>query len=183
MGAIDRWNQATREQRREWAIACSVNNAWANVVADITSCTTWEELVSRLEVEYDKSSPEERLFAMNAHPRIGGLNSGHMGKKGMSWSQQEQGSVAQAAEILRRELHEYTHKYEEIHGFRYVIKALGKTPDMLLRILKERVDNPTEVEKAEGMAQEKLIMLTRLETLRGELDSTPANTTTTAPKL
>lgn len=86
----------------------------------------------------------EVMDAINAHPAIGADVA--IG----SFSEAEQ-SAANAADEESRQamgnIRSLATRYEEQHGFRFLIRAAGLTSRQILDDLSSRIENPTHVEK------------------------------------
>ena len=81
---------------------------------------------------------EEKREILDAHPKIGQ-------QKGLSkHSAAEQGSDVDPAVLA--ELHRLNAAYEARHGFRFVVFVNRRPKAEILEVLRERIDNPTDVE-------------------------------------
>ena len=81
---------------------------------------------------------DEKREVLDAHPAIGQ-------RKGLSrHSAAEQGADIDPAVLA--ELHRLNADYEARHGFRFVVFVNGRPKTEILEVLRERIDNPTELE-------------------------------------
>jgi OHCU decarboxylase len=93
--------------------------------------------------------PADWLEAFAAHPRIGAGGAGQAGEAGRAgragrgeragWAEQEQASVALAAEETLRRLADANHAYETRFGYIFIVCATGKTADEMLALLESRL--------------------------------------------
>jgi 2-oxo-4-hydroxy-4-carboxy--5-ureidoimidazoline (OHCU) decarboxylase len=81
---------------------------------------------------------DEKREVLDAHPAIGQ-------RKGLSrHSAAEQGADIDPAVLA--ELHRLNADYEARHGFRFVVFVDRRPKAEILEVLRERIDNPTELE-------------------------------------
>ena len=81
---------------------------------------------------------DEKREVLAAHPAIGQ-------RKGLSrHSAAEQGADIDPAVLA--ELHRLNADYEARHGFRFVVFVNRRPKTEILEVLRERIDNPTELE-------------------------------------
>ena len=81
---------------------------------------------------------DEKREVLDAHPAIGQ-------RKGLSrHSAAEQGADIDPAVLA--ELHRLNADYEVRHGFRFVVFVNRRPKTEILEVLRERIDNPTELE-------------------------------------
>ena len=81
---------------------------------------------------------DEKREVLDAHPAIGQ-------RKGLSrHSAAEQGADIDPAVLA--ELHRLNADYEARHGFRFVVFVNRRPKAEILDVLRERIDNPTELE-------------------------------------
>jgi 2-oxo-4-hydroxy-4-carboxy--5-ureidoimidazoline (OHCU) decarboxylase len=81
---------------------------------------------------------DEKREVLDAHPAIGQ-------RKGLSrHSAAEQGADIDPAVLA--ELHRLNADYEARHGFRFVVFVDRRPKAAILEVLRERIDNPTELE-------------------------------------
>ena len=81
---------------------------------------------------------DEKREVLDAHPAIGQ-------RKGLSrHSAAEQGADIDPAVLA--ELHRLNADYEARHGFRFVVFVNRRPKAEILEVLRERIDNPTELE-------------------------------------
>jgi 2-oxo-4-hydroxy-4-carboxy-5-ureidoimidazoline decarboxylase len=80
------------------------------------------------------------LEAFAAHPKIGAGKAGGAGGAGAAgWAEQEQASVALAADETLRRLVDANHAYETRFGYIFIVCATGKTAEEMLALLERRL--------------------------------------------
>lgn len=103
-------------------------------------------------------SEADWLEAFAAHPRIGEPSES-------AWSRREQAAAYTAADRTKRALEEANKEYETRFGFTYIVFASGKTPDEMLGLLQQRLNNTRETELTNAAAEQIKITRLRLERL------------------
>jgi OHCU decarboxylase len=130
----------------------------------------YDALLARAEAALAELAPAERVAVVNAHPRIG--ESARVVRASSALSYKEQGYEAEAGmdpaavERVYAELAELNRRYEERHGFRFVVFVNGRPKAEILEVLRGRLGNPTERELATALADMLAIARDRLRALR-----------------
>ncbi len=102
--------------------------------------------------------------AFAAHPRIGeSKKAASATEQSATWSGGEQAGVNDAARETSERLAALNTRYEETHGFIYIVCATGKSASELLAILEQRVENPTSEEFDRASREQLMITKLRLE--------------------
>jgi len=102
--------------------------------------------------------------AFAAHPRIGeSKKAASATAQSATWSGGEQRGMTGAADDVSARIAELNARYEETHGFIYIVCATGKTAGELLATLEERVSNPTADEFDRAAREQFQITRLRLE--------------------
>ena len=104
---------------------------------------------------WERLPTDDWLEAFRSHPKIGERTSS-------LWSQQEQAGVASADAKERAELERLNRSYEDRFGYIFIICATGKTTGQFLDALRERMQNPPEVEIRIAAEQQRQITCLRL---------------------
>jgi 2-oxo-4-hydroxy-4-carboxy--5-ureidoimidazoline (OHCU) decarboxylase len=100
---------------------------------------------------------DEKREVLDAHPAIGQ-------RKGLSrHSAAEQGADIDPAVLA--ELHRLNADYEARHGFRFVVFVNRRPKAEILEVLRERIDNPTELELETAL--DELVSIARDRWVRG----------------
>jgi OHCU decarboxylase len=128
--------------------------------------------------------PADWLEAFAAHPRIGAGRAGGAGKAGRAgragkvggagWSDQEQASVALAADETLQGLAEANRAYETRFGYIFIVCATGKTADEMLALLERRLrHDPGDELRIAAEEQLKITQLRLIKLLEQEPDTSP----------
>lgn len=156
------WNAVSEAQALEAMLACCGARRWAAVMVALRPIASVTELSAAADREWSRMQEADWIEAFACHPRIGEKRAAHATERSTQWSRQEQSSVPAAAERVIAELAEGNSKYEERHGFTYIVCATGKSADEMLAILKRRLGNDRAAELREAAEQQRQIMQIRL---------------------
>jgi 2-oxo-4-hydroxy-4-carboxy--5-ureidoimidazoline (OHCU) decarboxylase len=74
----------------------------------------------------------------------------------------EQSGTATASRATLRDLVEVNRRYEEKHGFTFIVYATGKTAEEMLEIARERHDRSRDDEIVNAAGEQRKITRTRL---------------------
>jgi OHCU decarboxylase len=154
-------NAAPQKQAVADLLRCCASRAWAGDMEVGRPYGSLAALETAADVAWSRCSREDWLEAFSAHPRIGQ-------RKGSNWSRQEQSRVAQAGPETVREFEELNLRYLDKFGYTFIVDATGKTPDGILVILRQRLENSPEDEIKDAGEQQRLITRRRLRKLLGE---------------
>ena len=104
--------------------------------------------------------------AFRAHPRIGEQKAeATQSATASSWSKTEQASVDAASSATRDQLRQANAAYEQKFGRIYIVCATGKTPEQMLAIAQERMQNDPSAELQRAAEEQRKITDLRLEKL------------------
>jgi OHCU decarboxylase len=153
-----------------WARQMSAARPFADVAALSASA---ERIGSTLD-------REDWLEAFAAHPRIGAARGAGpvegAGRAGgaAQWAEQEQASVALAADETLRQLADANRAYETRFGYIFIVCATGKTAGEMLTLLERRLRHDAGDELRIAAAEQRKITRLRLtKLLEQEPDSIP----------
>lgn len=107
--------------------------------------------------------------ALAAHPRIGERPAG--GARDAGWSRREQSGVDAADPVTREALAAGNEEYERRFGHVYLVCAAGRSGDELLALLRARLGNDPDAERAVVREELRRIMRLRLDRLLAETAS------------
>lgn len=125
-----------------------------------------ETLFAQADEVWKGLSPDDWLAAFKAHPRIGERRADKdTGETASRWSSQEQSGMAGAEDDVRTQLAELNRDYEEKFGYIFIICAADKTPDQMLKALRERLEHSEEEELPVAAEEQRRITRLRLEKL------------------
>ncbi|KAJ1916988.1 hypothetical protein H4219_003459 [Mycoemilia scoparia] len=126
---------------------------------DARPYTSYDAMLDKAKTFIDEMSSEEKLEVVNSHPRIG-----ESAAKLSALSRQEQSGPSGATPAAQKEEDEalaqwkiWNAKYEEKHGFRFVVFVNGRSKSSLLPVIQERVNSSTEKELDIGLSEMVLI--------------------------
>lgn len=110
--------------------------------------------------------PPDWLEAFHSHPKIGEKMAAQpVSEHSRAWSAQEQSGIENSGKNTIAELAELNRAYEEKFGFIFIICATGKSSEEMLASLRERLENPPEVELRNAAAEQAKITELRLRKL------------------
>ena len=101
--------------------------------------------VAAAEAVLPELSEAAKVATLNAHPRIGAPAAALS-----EHSRREQGSDQDPAVLA--ELARLNAEYERRFGFRFVVFVNGRSRSQVLKVLRQRIQRPRELEMQEGLA-------------------------------
>jgi OHCU decarboxylase len=150
--AIDAADAATLLQSccgsREWVTRMNALRPFANL----------EALLSAADSEWLRLGQVDWMEAFHAHPRIGERTESPI-------SLREQSQIYSADEKIARAIVTANADYERRFGFIFLVFATGKTPEQILKQMKDRLQNPREVEIRIAVGEQMKITRLRLRNL------------------
>jgi 2-oxo-4-hydroxy-4-carboxy-5-ureidoimidazoline decarboxylase len=118
-------------------------------MADLRPFDSEDQLLDAADAAWAGLAESDWLEAFASHPRIGDL--GELRARFAStaaWAAGEQSGVSQADEATLRALAEGNREYEARFGHTFIVCATGKTAGELLSLLRSRLRNDPEAERA-----------------------------------
>jgi 2-oxo-4-hydroxy-4-carboxy-5-ureidoimidazoline decarboxylase len=155
---LNELNALPAEKAERALLQCCGAKTWAAHMTRLRPFETRADVLAAADRVWPKLSEADWLEAFAAHPRIGEPSES-------AWSRREQAAVYTAVERTRRALAAANAEYEKRFGFTYIVFASGKTPEEMLELLQQRLDNPREVELKNAAAEQIEITRLRLERL------------------
>ncbi|HWN10614.1 MAG TPA: 2-oxo-4-hydroxy-4-carboxy-5-ureidoimidazoline decarboxylase [Pyrinomonadaceae bacterium] len=147
-------------------LKCCGSRYWARQVAAARPFTSVEELTGKAEQFWWDLQPDDWLEAFHSHPKIGEKKAAaKTALAAQKWSAQEQSGVESSDEQVLNALAKLNRAYEEKFGFIFIVCATGKTSAEMLQLLRERLENPREVELRNAAAEQAKITELRLRKL------------------
>ena len=132
---------------------------------------SYEALLDRAAEVVGRMTPEERVAVVDAHPRIGEDAGVVRATSALSYKEQgydaEAGLDAADLERLYATLGELNRRYEERHGFGFVVFVNRRPKSEIVDVLRERFNNGREQELATALGEMLSIARDRLATLGG----------------
>lgn len=154
---------------REALLRCCKSARWAEGMLARRPFESTEALLRAADTVWSALSPADHLEAFAGHPKIGASVEELEAKfrSTASWSAGEQGAVRGADRATLEALQGGNAAYEQRFGFIFIVCATGKTAEEMLALLRARMDNDVEVERAVAAAEQAKITRLRLEKLAG----------------
>ena len=157
---IPAFNVMDHDQARSRLLTCLDVPRWADEVLAARPYDNLDQLEDRMSASAATLTDEELAAALARHPRIG--ERADSGKHEAAFSESEQSSVdREDAEIARR-LAEGNQAYEARFDRVFIIRAAGRDGREILDLLRLRMDNSDELERAETVHQLTQIALLRI---------------------
>jgi 2-oxo-4-hydroxy-4-carboxy-5-ureidoimidazoline decarboxylase len=163
---LDWLNGLSFEEARAELLRCCGSTRWAEGLARARPLASEAAVYAEADRLWSQTGPEDWREAMTHHPRIGDVSKlREKFKTTASWSSQEQRGVQGANEEVLRGLAEGNRAYEERFGFIFLVCATGKSAGEMLALLRERMNNPPDVELRVAAGEQAKITRIRLEKL------------------
>lgn len=137
---IDSVNELRDSQAIHWLYETCSSRIWAVRVAAGRPFRDAQALYNRADLILAELTDADLDEALAGHPRIGD-------RPDNAASTLEQSGVSGAQDHILAELKKCNAEYEDRFGHVYLVFANGRPADELLAILKERMDNPADVER------------------------------------
>ena len=165
-GGLDRLNALGEAEAVAELLRCCGSRRWAGRMADLRSFDSEEGLLRAADAAWIGLDDADRLEAFEAHPRIGDLHALRARYASTaSWGAKEQAGVSDADDSILRALADGNRDYEARFGHLFIVCATGKTADEMLALLRERLGNDPEVERAVASEEQAKIARIRLRKL------------------
>jgi allantoicase len=130
---------------------CCASARWANEMVAARPFASWSEAEETADEIWKGATREEILEAFAAHASIGDY-------KGAD----EQAGVRAATETTLEELSRLNREYVSRFGYIYIVCAAGKSGEEMLALLRQRLNNDSELELAVAAEEQRLITQLRL---------------------
>jgi OHCU decarboxylase len=155
------------EQAAEQALSkCCAAPAWIAQMLTRRPFASDEAVAAAAAEIWQSLGRDQWLAAFVAHPKIGDPASLRAKYANTSqWANNEQASVAAAAEQTLIELADYNQRYEQRFGYIFIVCATGKSAAEMLSLLQDRIHNDEATELKIAAAEQLKITLLRLQKL------------------
>jgi 2-oxo-4-hydroxy-4-carboxy-5-ureidoimidazoline decarboxylase len=137
------FNEAPDADAQTALTAVCASPRWVREVAAARPYASLDDLVAHAAKVVLDLDEAELDAAIAAHPRIGAR-----GAATSEESRREQSGVADADADVLMDIVDGNRAYEERFGHVYLVRATGRTAEELLALLRERLDNDPETERA-----------------------------------
>jgi len=124
--------------------ACCAAPRWVSAVAAGRPYASPEQLYAAADDALADLDEDDVSRALEGHPRIGERAEG----AGGAWSRREQSGVSGAEASTLRALADGNLSYEAKFGQVYLVCASGRSAEVLLAVLRQRLRNDPETERA-----------------------------------
>jgi allantoinase len=165
-GGLDRLNALGEAEAVAELLRCCGSRRWAGRMTDLRPFDSDEELLGAADAAWMGLDDADRLEAFEAHPRIGDLDAIRAKfASTASWASREQAGVSDADDSILRALAEGNRDYEARFGHIFIVCATGKSADEILSLLRGRLGNDPEAERAVASEEQAKIARIRLRKL------------------
>ena len=165
-GGLDRLNALGEAQAVAELLRCCGSRRWAALMAGLRPFDSEAGLLEAADSAWLGLDDSDRLEAYAAHPRIGDLDALRAKFAATaSWAANEQAGVSDADDSTLRALAEGNRDYEARFGHIFLVCATGKTAGEMLTLLRERLGNDPEAERAVASGEQAKIARVRLRKL------------------
>lgn len=163
-------NMSSNEEATRLLHTCCAADRWVRAVLLRRPFTTSEGVLACAHEIWRKMERADVLEAFKGHPQIGGDLAALKEKysaasNAVSWSAQEQASVASASDEVLVRLRDANATYLQRFGHIFIVCASGKSPEEMLALLEVRLNNLPEVEFEIAAYEQEKILLLRLQKL------------------
>ena len=106
-----------------------------------------DDLIADADRVWWSLEPQDWLEAFHSHPKIGEKKAAALtAVEAQQWSEDEQSGIRDSEQQTLNELAALNKAYEEKFGYIFIVCASGKSSEEILAILRERLENNTDVE-------------------------------------
>jgi len=174
---VDRLNALGEDEARAALAQCCGSRAWVAEMLARRPFPSRDALLRDADQVWWSLPTEDWLEAFRSHPRIGERKAeAGQTERERRWSAGEQAGMTAAPDATRVAIADGNREYERRFGYIYIVCASGRSADEMLRLLRERLENPPETEIRVAAGEQARITRLRLEKL---LDTDPPPPATT----
>jgi 2-oxo-4-hydroxy-4-carboxy-5-ureidoimidazoline decarboxylase len=160
---LARWNFLPAAAAANEILPCCGSRAWANRMATLRPLPDEATLLVKSDEVWRSLAEAEWLEAFRSHPRIGEWQTPLAALvQSATWSGQEQQRVADGPDSAKIALAEGNREYERKFNRIFIVCASGKSPEEILKILQQRLNNDEPTELRETAEQQRQITRLRL---------------------
>jgi OHCU decarboxylase len=139
-------------------LECCGSREWATRMNGLRPFASLETLINAADSEWLRLGEVDWMEAFHAHPRIGERTESPV-------SLREQSVIYTADEKIKRAIAKANADYDRRFGFLFLVFATGKTPEEILKLMTNRLQNPREVEIRIAVGEQMKITRLRLRNL------------------
>jgi len=165
MGSPARYlDMLSDEECRSVLTACCGSERWVDAMLAGRPFGSDDTLFRSAEAVWWSLTPDDWREAFDHHPRIGARPE-TMSETGSKWAAEEQAGTAEAGARMLESLAAANEAYEDRFGHVFLICATGLSAEKMLRGLRDRLDNPPNIELRIAAGEQAKITRLRLEKL------------------
>ena len=159
-------NALTADQAVNELKSCCGSSRWASEVARRRPYNSFTQLLDVANQVWRQLGPDDWLEAFRSHPKIGQKKAaGSASAQSQQWSRGEQAGMDDASADTADALARLNEAYEIQFGYIFIVCATGKSPEEMLAILRERLENGAAEELRIAAAEQAKITEIRLKKL------------------
>lgn len=132
--------QLKKEEKEKLLFACCGSTAWVKGMLTVPKVDHLEEFIDYAEEEWYDCNTADWLEAFENHARLGESN-GHIDEDSPRFAKKEQMALLSSDPKQIKELLELNTTYEDDFGYLFISYAKGKTAEILIDELKDRINN------------------------------------------
>ena len=164
MSDLQRWNDLTKEDRREAASGWCGTSRFAETLAGHRHFASIEEAHQIADRCLDAFADSDWLEAFASHPRLGDLKSLQMKFAGnRQWSADEQSGTESADPNLLRRLADLNEDYFRRFGHIFILNATGVTANQMVDAIGQRLGNSPRDERRVAAEHQRQITHLRID--------------------
>jgi len=168
--SIDSLNNLEREARRLLLERCCGAHRWVSDMLAQHPYRAWSQVRPAADDIWWNLSAADWREAFAHHPKIGDLDSLRAKfASTQAWAAGEQSQVQEATESVLQGLARGNEAYEAKFGYIFIVCATGKSAEVMLSLLQERLTHDPQTELRVAAEQQRQIMQLRLDKARQEL--------------
>lgn len=146
--------------------SCCGSSRWASEIARRRPYDSFGRLTDVAADVWWQLAPADWLEAFRSHPKIGQKTVGvSASAQSQHWSHSEQAQMEDASANTTSALARLNETYQSRFGFIFIVCATGKSPEEMLAILRERLENGPDEELRIAAAEQAKITELRLKKL------------------
>ena len=127
--------------------SCCGSSRWASEIARRRPYDSFGQLTDVAADVWWQLAPADWLEAFRSHPKIGQKTAEvSASAQSQQWSHGEQAQMQHASEDTSTALARLNEEYESRFGYIFIVCATGKSPEEMLAILRERLENGPDEE-------------------------------------
>ena len=147
---MERWrkvDEAAPDEAREMLRVCCGADSWVDRMMERRPFGSSAAVLAAAREEWFRLPPESWIEAFGHHPRIGDRDAMRVKfAPTRTLSAREQSGVSNVSDEVLNALLEGNRLYEERFGFIFIVCAIGKSAEEMLRLLDARMNNDRSAE-------------------------------------